>query len=276
MSPVPANPFAPVTQPIFVPYAPSQPADDVFALSDSMLAMKLQQEENQARHYVPPTSRDQTLAYQLATADNEQQKQKRDREAADAALARRLVLEEQERAAKTAAAEQERKRVEEAKKAAREANRKKLQEDEALALKLAEEEKKQLQLRLDYDLARKLDSQEKAVPPPPPPMPFVNTPYQRTHAVQVHDRYCYCGNTQTWNNNHIYNVHQTNCGCTSLNALGRSPSNHGRQHVHDYRCCAVNHIHTDKCYCVYRSHRHNHLCCTLRHVHNDFCNCTNK
>jgi len=270
-----------------VPYAPVQPSPyspgcAVSDLSDSMFALKLQEEENQAVRrplYMPQQpSVDQTIARALVEAEQQQQRQKLERERADEEFARRLALEDQKQIAK---AEEDRKRAAEAAKKAEE-TKKKLFQDEAFAKRLAEEEKHQLQLRLDYDLARKLEAQEKAAIPRPPPLPPVRVynqhlpphPHHRAHALQVHNSHCYCGNTQTWNNNHIYNVHKTHCSC-NLNAP-HLPSNSGRLHAHDHRCCNINHLHSENCYCVYRNHQHNYLCCNLVHSHNLHCNCTHK
>jgi len=190
-----------------VPSAPVQPYPysegcAISNLSDSMLALKLQEEENQAARrpvYMQHQPHvDQTIARALADAEHQQERQKLERERADQEFAQRLALEDQKQVAKV---EEDRKRAAEAAKKAEEA-KKKLLQDEAFAKRLAEEEKHELQLRLDYDLARKLEAQEKAaiapIPRPPPPVHGYNLHnnfhhvHHRNHALQIHNRHCYC------------------------------------------------------------------------------------
>jgi len=177
------------------------------------------------------------------------------------------------------------------------------EEDEMLARRLQEEEKRQIQLEEDELVAKKLMEEEKRleekrknsyfsspyIPPPPINYPSYNypnysysNPYsqnipydKRNHSLTTHNRYCTCGKTSTWNNNHIFEIHTRNCGC-DLNTYRPYNYNQGKKHDHDYRCCTLNHLHAKTCKCVYRDHLHDENCCNIYHKHNEFCNCSSK
>jgi len=256
-----------------------------------MLALKIHEQDS---HPKSPAS-DEHLARMLATAEQTTLSKEMEREKNDAEFARLLALEEQNKVAseaqETKRKQEERSRVEAEKRKKDEDRRSKLREDEELAKRLEEEEKKQLQLRKDYELAKKLEDSEKKASPTPfqypsvyPSHTYPSSPYQShspyyteaaklAHATTVHNRFCYCGNTQTYNNNHIYAIHTSHCNCSFY---PQPQGNHGRKHVHDYRCCSVNHLHSATCYCVHRSHAHTYQCCSLNHTHDDYCNCIQK
>jgi len=263
--------------------APSAPTMD--PLNHAFLALRLQDEYKSTQN-----QQDEEVARLLAAEEQTKRQAALEREKADNELARKLASEEQQQEAnrlEETRKREEAKKREEVERKMREADKKlKLAQDEALAKKIAEDEQKQLQLRKDFDLARKLDEQEKKAASPPPSSfvyPSVhNSPssfntYNRDHVVTIHNRYCYCGNTQPYNNNHLHNIHTTHCNCGfSLHAVQYPNSNHGRKHVHDHRCCGINHIHSATCYCAYRNHQHNHMCCSLNHTHDDNCHCCAK
>jgi len=179
------------------------------------------------------------------------------------------------------------------------------EEDELLARRLQEEEKRKKQLEDDEILAKKMMDEEKRLEEkrirenqyvrsqyiPPPPIsypsfyPSTYSPYnpygtqnipndKRTHAVNIHNRYCSCGKTSTWNNNHIIEYHTKYCGCD----LMYRPYNYnqGRKHEHDYRCCTMNHLHMKTCKCYYRDHVHDETCCQTYHSHTIYCHCSHK
>eukprot|EP01129_Flabellula_baltica_P000677 TRINITY_DN10645_c0_g1_i1.p1 TRINITY_DN10645_c0_g1~~TRINITY_DN10645_c0_g1_i1.p1 ORF type:complete len:360 (-),score=69.81 TRINITY_DN10645_c0_g1_i1:74-1153(-) len=172
--------------------------------------------------------------------------------------------------------EEEQRRREEAKRL------RDVQRDEEIARRLAEEERRAQQIQKDKELARELQRREdqnryrynyeQTYTPPSytPSRQPVLTNKKRRHAVNIHNRHCSCGETQTWNNNHILNVHAMNCSCNI------SYSNEGTKHKHDNRCCKQNHIHTIRCYCVFRSHTHGNLCCQKYHIHDNLCHCNIK
>jgi len=160
-------------------------------------------------------------------------------------------------------------------------------QDVELAKKLEAEEKRKTQFKKDEELAKKLSEEEnrlyKAEPKKEKPKPVVSNTsmnvHQRNHMVNVHNRYCGCGNVQTYNNNHLMKIHVQYCNCNVAVAnhhYSPNNSNHGRKHQHDHRCCAVNHIHSESCYCAYRQHKHGFYCCNLNHTHNELCHCSDK
>jgi len=291
---VPQHPQYPSSLPnmTFTSPLPSAPVS-VDPLNDAFLALKLQEEEDNKK---TRQAKDEDIAKAFAAEEQKRRQEAADREKADTYLAQRIAAEEQQQEAKrmeeARAREAARKREEEERKRLEAEKKNKIAADEALAKKIAEEEQKALQLRKDFELAKKLDDQDKKATPPPSPgfvypsiygsssIPFNSSAYptfNRDHVIAIHNRYCFCGNTQPYNNNHLHAVHTTHCNCGySLHAVQNPNSNHGRKHVHDYRCCGINHMHTDNCYCAYRSHKHNHLCCSLNHKHDDYCHCCAK
>jgi len=186
---------------------------------------------------------------------------------------------------------------------------KKQQQDELIAFNLQEEERRKKQLEDDELLAKKLMEEEKRkqnlnysrIPPPPGPYNGLYssysqfTPYsrksgipsysmvnssvaistdKRQHALTIHNSFCSCGKTSTWNNNHIFDVHTRYCGCDLFNV--RNYFNQGKKHEHDYRCCTMNHLHMISCKCYYRDHIHDESCCQIYHKHTVLCHCTHK
>jgi len=178
---------------------------------------------------------------------------------------------------------------------------KKQQEDELIAFNLQEEEKRRRQLEEDEALAKRLQQQQSYSRIPPPPM-FSSfnqfTPYRkpstsnvysqlttsssnpissekRQHSLTIHNSYCSCGKTSTWNNNHIFDIHLRYCGCDLFNSY-RNYYNQGKKHEHDYRCCTLNHLHSINCKCHYRDHVHDDTCCQIYHKHSVFCHCSKK
>jgi len=247
-------------------------------LNDALMALRLQEEEDKKR----PATGDAHIARKIADDEQRRIKETLDREKADTDLARRIAAEEQQQEAKRLA---ETKAREEARRKQEAEKKKKLADDEALAKRIADEEQRALTVRKDYELARKLDEQEKKVASPPPSFVYpsvYNSPsayptFNRDHVINIHNRYCYCGNVQSYNNNHLHAIHTTHCNCGySLHAVQNPASNHGRKHVHDYRCCAINHLHAAQCYCAYRSHQHGFNCCSLNHTHDEYCHCVAK
>jgi len=183
---------------------------------------------------------------------------------------------------------------------------KKQQEDELYALNMQEEERRRKQLEEDEKLAKKLQQEQSysRIPPPPPFDGYSSynqfTPYRfnstsigssynqistsnttpissekRQHALTVHNGYCSCGKTSTWNNNHIFDLHLRYCGCDLFNNY-RNYFNQGKKHEHDYRCCTLNHLHSIGCKCYYRDHLHGETCCQTYHKHTKFCHCSHK
>jgi len=187
---------------------------------------------------------------------------------------------------------------------------KKQQEDELIALNIQEEERRRKQLEDDEKLAKKLQQEHNRsysrVPPPPPFDVYSSfsqfTPYRsssssisksshggypstvntvpistekRQHALTIHNGYCSCGKTSTWNNNHIFDIHLRYCGCDLFNSY-RNYFNQGKKHDHDYRCCTMNHLHSIGCKCYYRDHIHDESCCQTYHKHSILCHCSHK
>jgi len=287
---IPQQPQYPTPLPTVWPSAPVS----VDPLNDAFLALKLQEEEDRKK---TQQYKDEEIARSFVVEEQKKRQEAADREKADTYLAQRIAAEEQQQEARrleeARSKEAARKREEEERKGLEAEKKKKIAQDEALAKKIAEEEQKALQLRKDFELARKIDDQEKKAPTPPPSPGFtypsvygsssipVNPSayptFNRDHVIAIHNRYCFCGNTQPYNNNHLHSVHTTHCNCGySLHAVQNPNSNHGRKHVHDYRCCGVNHMHTVNCYCAYRSHQHNYMCCSLNHKHDEYCHCCSK
>jgi len=157
-----------------------------------------------------------------------------------------------------------------------------------------QEKKEKRQIELDAALARKLESDERRLVQSdekepkllhhhshPNPHPHLNpntvnfNVHQRNHIINVHNRHCHCGNTQPYNNNHLFKMHDQHCYC-SFSTNFYAPNNAGKKHKHDHRCCNINHLHSEKCFCVYRTHKHGHNCCSLSHSHNELCHCSDK
>jgi len=160
----------------------------------------------------------------------------------------------------------------------RKKKRKQLEEDEALAKKLSEKEKRNYNNYYnDYPYYGTGSSTS-------------NLERLRQHGVMIHNKYCSCGKTSTWNNNHIYDIHKRYCNCVeddddldlSYNYNGNNYSsrrnyfNQGRKHEHGYRCCVMNHLHTVSCKCYYRDHVHDDSCCQMYHKHSVLCHCSHK
>jgi len=240
-------------------------------LTDSMFAMKLSETELEThRRLQKQEKEDEVFAAKLQELERLNDVQRKSEE---------KIKEEEKRKRK------EREDLE---------NRKKqqLRADEDMARKLVEEEKKQLQIEKDKALAKKLEDEEKKrsvyVPPvyvPPvynPVSTYPNYNYQykkksqqRQHALNIHNRYCGCNQTQTCHNNHVYKIHATSCGC-NLDTYSPIPSNEGRAHVHGSKCCVLDHLHNVNCYCSFRNHAHTFNCCPKNHIHSDYCHCANK
>jgi len=181
---------------------------------------------------------------------------------------------------------------------------KKQQEDELIAFNFQEDERRRKQLEEDGLLAKKLQQEQSysRIPPPPPFDVYSGysqfTPYRhksnsigssynlvssnitpissekRQHALTIHNGYCSCGKTSTWNNNHIFDVHLRYCGCDLFNSYRNF--NQGKKHEHDYRCCTMNHLHSINCKCHYRDHIHDETCCQTYHKHTIYCHCSHK
>jgi len=270
------NPFYPVQNPGFGypaypfaayppqpnPFPQPSPYDPTLSLSDSMLAMKLQDQERTDYHKNQQAARqracdDEQLARLLQQSESQKIVEAKRIEEQDQALALRLVLEEKE--AERKAAEAEQKRKEEQKK------KDQLLKDQALALKMQEEEKHKA-ATLEY--AARMAS---------PPKNTVNR-----HPVEIHRHYCGCAkNSCPQHNNHIFKIHDHHCHCGVVYfPQAPKPSyvvpNQGKLHVHGTYCCTINHIHSSTCFCHYESHRHTSACCQYDHVHTKFCHCSHK
>jgi len=107
----------------------------------------------------------------------------------------------------------------------------------------------------------------------------------RQHGITIHNQYCSCGKTSTWNNNHIYDIHKRYCNCeeddldlsyNGYNGSRRNYFNQGKKHEHGYRCCNLNHLHSVNCKCHYRDHAHSESCCQIYHTHSVLCHCSHK
>jgi len=182
--------------------------------------------------------------------------------------------------------EEERKRRKE-KEDAEDRKKQQLRKDEEYAKKVMEDEKRLAQIEKDKALAKKLEDEEKRASYVAPPVTYPSyQPYnynyqykkksqQRQHALNIHNRYCGCNQTQTCHNNHVYKIHAQSCGC-NLDTYSPIPSNEGRAHVHGSKCCVLDHLHNVNCYCCFRNHAHTFNCCNKNHVHNDYCHCTHK
>jgi len=143
------------------------------------------------------------------------------------------------------------------------------------------EQKEKRQLEQDLALARKLDAEERQFQTETekekrkkPVVPTSFNVHQRNHIVNVHNRHCNCGNSQAYNNNHLVKLHDQHCHCAFSTTF--NGNNAGKKHVHDYRCCNINHLHSEACHCHYRTHKHCHSCCPLSHTHNELCHCSDK
>jgi len=176
------------------------------------------------------------------------------------------------------------------------------EEDEYLARRLQEEEKKKIQLEDDELIAKRMVEEERRLEekrnresylvkpnyPPPPvnypsfyPSVYNPNPYngqniiheKRNHAITIHNTYCSCGKTSTWNNNHIFEFHRKYCGCDLFRSYNY---NQGKKHEHDQRCCTLNHLHNISCKCAFRDHVHDHNCCQTYHEHTNWCHCSQK
>jgi len=143
-------------------------------------------------------------------------------------------------------------------------------EDEILAKRILDQEKKAEQLKVDESIARKMEAEERNK------NQYHNhnqiTRSKRDHSLYVHNTNCSCRNVSVANNNHIFEVHQMHCGCKrGINYHRQSGSNvynnnggwgnyfnqlyrdyYPYKHVHDDRCCLLDHIHTKQCRCVFR------------------------
>jgi len=97
---------------------------------------------------------------------------------------------------------------------------------------------------------------------------------KRQHALTIHNSYCSCGKTSTWNNNHIFDFHLRYCGCDLFNNYRNY--NQGKKHEHDHRCCTLNHLHSINCKCYFRDHIHDETCCQVYHNHTTLCHCSHK
>jgi len=60
----------------------------------------------------------------------------------------------------------------------------------------------------------------------------------RDHVLKIHGNHCGCGNEATYNNNHLVKIHEQNCSCDKVLV-----------HLHDARCCTINHVHNHTCKC---------------------------
>jgi len=224
-------------------------------------------------------ARDEALARLLQQSATEEVERKRIAEEKDAAFALQLLMEEKLQIGKEA----ELARVSEI-------VAHKLHSELALAQQIEEEERKKYLEMKDLELARRVAEEEKAK------LATLNLhdnrnqltnnltaqfKSSRQHAVAIHNHHCNCGVTATYNNNHIYEIH--NKYCTKRNCPTKQflvPNNQGLRHRHDGRCCTIDHIHSISCHCVYRQHLrttgHMHPCCQALHAHNDYCHCVYK
>jgi len=232
-------------------------------LSDSMFAMKLSENE----------------------LDTHRRLQKQEKE--DEIFAAKLQELERLNDMQRKTDDEERKRRKE-KEDAENRRKQQLRKDEEYAKKVMEDEKRLAQIEKDKALAKKLEDEEKRasyIAPTPVTYPSYQ-PYhynyqykkksqQRQHALNIHNRYCGCNQTQTCHNNHVYKIHAQSCGC-NLDTYSPIPSNEGRAHVHGSKCCVLDHLHNVNCYCCFRNHAHTFNCCNKSHVHNDYCHCTHK
>jgi len=112
-----------------------------------------------------------------------------------------------------------------------------LRKDEEMARRLDEMRKSEelsRQLQQDEKLALSLDMAEKRVP-----QKKALTTSQFEHALKIHNRHCKCNSQKA---NHVCKTHDLKCTCSKLHLLV--------PHVHDHRCCIINHVHNQYCRCV--------------------------
>jgi hypothetical protein len=180
----------------------------------------------------------------------------------------------------------EEKEEEERKKKKEEKLLKQQQEDEMLAFNLQEQERKKYRSK-NYNSYSSSSSHLYQQPSYGSSLNNYDLERAREHAIVIHNQYCSCGKTSTWNNNHLFEMHQRYCQCVDDEDLSLVISNYsggrkvkvtnqGKKHEHDYRCCSLNHLHTEGCKCVYRDHVHSGNCCQVYHKHTRFCHCSHK
>eukprot|EP01127_Copromyxa_protea_P010448 TRINITY_DN2541_c0_g1_i2.p1 TRINITY_DN2541_c0_g1~~TRINITY_DN2541_c0_g1_i2.p1 ORF type:complete len:223 (+),score=32.49 TRINITY_DN2541_c0_g1_i2:74-742(+) len=213
-------------------FAPSAPVFDLSAWSDEA---RLQEQQK----------RDEALARLLDRSESQEREKASIQEEQDARLALQLLVEEKNRLDR----EKELELVSE--KVAQQ-----LQLDLALAQRWQEDERRNNRPETDAELARRLAEEERIRQVTLNTNNVGRLNAARQHVIAIHKKHCYCLNTGTHNNNHLFQVHNQHCAkpsCIGRQVLGgRLPCT--GPHVHDYRCCTVNHLHTVHCPCVFRIH----------------------
>jgi len=232
----------------YLPPAPQQ--DPIATLSDSVLALALQEEERKLFHRAQEeaqrqTTEDEFLAKQLQESESTRERETQEQEIKDKKLALQLLK------------ETERLVTEQAK-------RDQLRKDSDLAQKMFEEEKMK---------AITLDAHEKFSMPKP------LTAFPHQHALEVHNNWCPCKKVSApTDNNHIFKTHDRFCRCGKkyITKTSAPSNNQGIKHKHNEFCCLLAHAHNNSCFCSYEAHQHTFHCCPYDHVHSRLCHCTHK